>query len=121
MRAIQDVSVVTCIVDMHFSTPDATTAVPLLLSGVDLTEAKTGCRGCSVARDAADPDRIRYSEEWADEGSFRRHVQSPDFQRVLAAMDLCCEEPHVVIGNLSGHQGMACLQQVRDQKGGGSP
>lgn len=111
-----DVVVVTCSVDMHFSLKDVAVAVPLLLSGVSRTEAKAGCLACSVARDAVDPARVRYSETWSNETAFRRHVQSQDFQRVLAAMDLCCEEPQVVVGNLAGHRGIAYLQHLRDHQ-----
>jgi hypothetical protein len=29
-------------------------------------------------------------------------------------MDMCCEEPQVVIGNLSGRSGIAYLQELRE-------
>jgi len=105
---------------MYFTSSNAERAVPLLLSGVSRTESKTGCRTCTVARDATEPNRVRYCETWSEEATFRRHVQSPDFQRVLAAMDMCCEEPEVVIGNLSGRSGISYLQELREKKENGT-
>ena len=81
---------------------------------VGRTEATPGCLTCTVARDAADKNRIRYQETWDAEPAFRRHVQSDEFQRVLVAMDMCREEPRVVIGNLSGRSGIAYLQELRE-------
>ena len=80
---------------------------------VPLTVAKSGCQAWTVARDASDPNRVRYSEIWHSESAFQKHAQSDDFRRVLVAMDMCCGEPRVVIGNLSGRSGMAYLQELR--------
>lgn len=115
MATATDLALVTCTVDLHFTPTNADVAVPLLLSGVSRTEAKTGCRGCTVSRDANEPTYIHYSETWNDEAAFQRHLQSQEFQRVLAAMDMCCKEPQVVIGNLSGHTGISYLQKLREQ------
>ncbi len=104
---------VSCTVDMHFSPENADRAIQLLLSGVGRTEAKLDCRACTVARDANEPNRVRYSETWKLESAFRKHVQSEEFRRVLMAMDMCCEEPQVVIGNLSGRSGISYLQELR--------
>ena len=99
--------------DMDFPPANAERAVQLLLSAVGLTEAKSGCQACTVARDASDPNRVRYSEIWHSESAFQKHAQSDDFRRVLVAMDMRWEEPRVVIGNLSGRSGMAYLQELR--------
>jgi quinol monooxygenase YgiN len=102
---------------MRFSPADANSAVQLLLSAVGRTEAELGCQACTVARDAADENRVRYSETWDSEAAFQRHVQSEEFRRVLVAMDMCCEEPQVVVGNLSGQRGMTHLQELRTKDG----
>lgn len=104
---------------MHFAPGDVERAVQLLLSGVGRTEAEPGCRECVVARDAAEAAHLRYSEAWDTEGAFLRHLNSEEFRRVLVAMDLCDEEPQVVVGNLLGRQGIGFLQQLRDQMGAG--
>jgi hypothetical protein len=68
-----------------------------------------------VACDATQEGLIHYHEVWVSEAAFKLHVRSKEFWRVLTAMDLCVEEPKVVVGNLSGHVGMAHLRALRSQ------
>jgi len=53
-------------------------------------------------------------EEWESEEAFREHVQSEESLRVLIAVDMSCEEPRTVVGNLPGRSGMACLRALRE-------
>lgn len=103
---------VICSIDMHFSSDGLDSAVRLLTSVVGRTTARPGCVDCVVALDATEPDRVRYYESWDSGLAFHNHVRSAEFRRVLSAMDMCCEEPRVVIGNLSGGGGMAQLQEL---------
>lgn len=115
MQSTSEVEVVTLTIDMQFRPGVQGQALQLLRSGVGLTEAKAECQSCRVSRDAVDDNRLRYSETWTSEAALRRHVQSEAFRRVLTAMDLCSEEPQVIIGNLSGHSGMAYLRELREK------
>jgi quinol monooxygenase YgiN len=108
--------IVTCSIDMRFKGQKLGQAVQLLVSAVGCTEAKAGCRECRVVRDATEGDRVRYSEQWDSEPAFHRHLKSDEFHRVLVAMELSCEEPKVVVGNLIGHRGIAHLQEMREMK-----
>lgn len=114
MNTANALAVMTFTVDLHFTPEAADRAIQMLLAGIGRTEAKSTCRTCTVARDANEPNRVRYTETWNDETAFRKHVQSREFQHVLAAMDMCCEEPQVVIGTLSGRSGISYLQELRD-------
>ena len=105
-----------CSIDMRFAPDDVECAVQLLLSVTGPTRAKRGCRTCSVELGTAEAGLVHYREEW-DEEAFPRHVRSEEFRRVLFAMDLCCEEPQIVVGNLVGHGGMAYLRTLRGGSG----
>ncbi len=107
-------ALVTCLIDMHFSPSDVESAAQLLLSTVGRTEAQPGCLSCRLARDEADENRVRYHETWDSMTAFQRHVQSDEFRLVLVAMDMCCEVPDVMVGDLSGRSGMAYLQDLRE-------
>jgi quinol monooxygenase YgiN len=65
--------------------------------------------------DAADGGLVHYREEWESPEAFHKHVRSEEFRRVLIAVDLCCEEPRIVVGNLSGRNGMEHLRELREQ------
>ncbi len=110
---------VTLTIDMRFDPGKAGQAIELLTFGSGRIEAKTGCRECLVTRDAAEGNRVRYSESWASESAFQRHLQSEEFRLVLVAMELCREEPEVVVGNFSGHVGLVYLQQLCARQGAG--
>jgi quinol monooxygenase YgiN len=106
------------LIDMRFSPDQVQQAVRLLISILGRTEAKPGCMECMVARDATDEGHVRYSEKWGSESSLHSHLRSAEFQCVLAAMDMCREEPNVTIGDLSGRKGVAYLQALRDREPG---
>ena len=105
---------------MCFSPDDLECGLNLLLSSVGFTEANQGCQGCSVARDVVDANLIHYEETWASEAGFQRHVRSEEFRRVLLTMDMCCEEPQVTVGTLSGRRGIAYLQELCEGQSGGA-
>jgi quinol monooxygenase YgiN len=108
-------TIVTCVIDMRFTSKDADRALRLLLSVKGSIQRKHGCRACDVAMDADDHDLVHYREEWESEELFQQHVQSEEFRRVLIAVDMCCEEPRILVGNLSGQIGMAYLRKVREE------
>jgi len=112
MEAVGGMGVVGCLIEMRFGVAEADQATRLLQAVVERIEAKHGCHGCSVSRDAAEPTRLLYSEIWTAEPVFRVHVQSDEFRHVLAAMDMCCEEPRVTIGSLSGRPGLDRLRRL---------
>jgi len=116
MNSDNGLSLATCSIDMRFASGDVENAVRLLLSVKGNIQAKRGCRDCGVRVDATDAGLIHYLEEWESEEAFRQHVRSEDFRRVLIAVDLCCEEPRIVVGNLSGHSGMEHLRRLREER-----
>jgi quinol monooxygenase YgiN len=117
MNSDNVLSLATCSIDMHFASKDVDHAVQLLLSVKGHIQAKLGCRACRVGMEAEDAGLVHYREEWESAEAFHQHVQSEEFRRVLIAVDLCCEEPRIVTGDLSGHIGMAYLRKLREEEG----
>jgi len=116
MDSENGLKLVTCSIDMQFAPKDLDHAVRLLLSEAGHTQAKRGCRACNVGVEAGEPGLVHYREDWDSECAFQRHVQSEEFRRVLVAVDLCSEEPQIVVGNLSGHSGLAYLRTLREKE-----
>lgn len=102
---------------MQFQPDRLEQAVQLLLSDVGLTQALPGCISCEVAIDAVDQGRVLYREEWDAESALTKHLRSDQFHRVLVAMDLCEQEPRVVVGNLTGRCGLQYLHELRGTSG----
>ena len=105
-------AVLTLVVDMCFAPETDEQAIRLLTSGIERTEAKQGCVECRVSQDALAEGHVRYSEKWESEASFREHVRSSEFRRVLLTMDMCCEEPRVTVGSLTGQEGLSQLEKL---------
>ena len=116
MDSSDRLNLATCSIDMRFASKDVDHAVQLLLSVKGNIQAKRGCRACGVGVEADDAGLVHYREEWESVEAFHQHVRSEEFLRVLIAMDLCCEEPRIVVGNLSGHIGMAYLRELREDR-----
>ena len=127
MDSNDKLTLMTCVIDMRFDPKNVDRAVRLLLSVKGSIQRKHGCRACDVGMEAADVGLVHYREEWESEETFHRHVQSEEFRRVLIAVDMCCEEPRIVVGELSGQFGMKYLRKAREEMdktsiaGNGSP
>lgn len=96
---------------MSFAPETREQAIRILTSSVGRIEAKQGCEECMVSRDALAEGHVRYSETWESESSFRKHVRSEEFRRVLLAMDMCSQEPRVAVGSVTGQEGLAQLEE----------
>ena len=114
MESSNGISFTTCSIDMQFEPKDVDHAIRMLLSVRGSIQAKRGCRACEVGKETSESGLIHYHEEWESEDVFHQHVQSEEFLRVLIALDLCCKEPRIVFGNLSGRTGMADLLKLRE-------
>ena len=106
-----------CSIEMHFDGQRLSRALELLLSAAGPIRAKVGCRCCRVESDAKDVRAVRYTEEWASRGAMENNIRSADFWRILLALDLCDEEPHVMIGDVTASTGMEALQMLRSKQG----
>jgi quinol monooxygenase YgiN len=115
MPSHRAIAYVTCAVALRFSPDVRDRAVHLLLSAVGRTQAKPGCQSCTVARELSEENGVRYTEEWDSQMALERHLASEEFRCVLVAMDMCREEPQVVVGNFSGHNGMEYLRELREK------
>jgi len=99
---------------MRFASKDTDVSVRLLRSGRGIILAKRGCHACDVWRDIDDATLFHYIEGWKSEEDFHHHVRPEEFLRVLVAMDMCSEEPRILVGNLTGMVGMRYLRRLRD-------
>jgi quinol monooxygenase YgiN len=115
MNTSPELRVMTCSITLHLPLREVDDALRLIQSARVRIQAKPGCMLCLLTRNANEEDCLYYTEKWESEAAFRRHVQSDEFQRVLIAMDLCREEPQIVVGELLGHSGIEYLRQLRDK------
>jgi quinol monooxygenase YgiN len=108
---------VTCRIEMRFAREQLDPAIQVLRSVVGRTESKPGCQSCSVSAEASEERKVVYGEVWESVEVLERHVRSEEFRWVLAAMEMCCEEPTVQVGTSTGYAGLKFLQELREKDG----
>jgi len=81
-----------------------------------LTRTKTGCLGAAVYVKKCEEEVILYLEQWQSREDFERHIKSPLYNRLLAAMDLSVAPPEVSFQEGTDLGGMEVIKAIRNQK-----
>ena len=84
----------------------------ILFSAKGPTESEPKCISCRIYTEPRNEKNITYEEVWQDKASLCRHLRSPHYRRVLAAIDLSSEPPEVKIATVLKTEGMEVLQRV---------
>lgn len=79
------------------------------------TRYMTGCRDCGLYENAIDGQSICLATEWANQDGMTEFIRSDEFQRVLAAMDLCNAPPDVQISEACETHGVDYIAILRDE------
>jgi quinol monooxygenase YgiN len=58
-----------------------------------------------------DGDGLLLLEEWSARDHLTRHVQSNDFKRILAVMDMALEQPVIQFDTISSSQGFELVER----------
>jgi quinol monooxygenase YgiN len=84
----------------------------ILFSAKGPTESEPACISCRIYTEPRNDKHITYEEVWRDEASLCRHLRSPHYRKVLAAMDLSSEPPEVKFSTVLRTEGMEVIQRV---------
>ena len=71
-----------------------------------------GCLGYHLYQDCEDRNALYLVEEWKTLEDLKRHIRSEDYRMILAAMDICSEEPEIKIHTVSNTRGMDFLHET---------
>ena len=72
-----------------------------------------GCLGYHLYQDCEDRNALYLVEEWRTVEDLERHICSEDYKMILAAMDMCSEQPEIKIHTVSDTRGMEFLYEKR--------
>jgi quinol monooxygenase YgiN len=62
-----------------------------------------------------DDEGLLLLEEWNGRDHLARHVQSDDFKKILAVMDLALEQPVIRFDTVSSSHGFELLERLRSE------
>ena len=60
-----------------------------------------------------DDTRLLLMEEWNARDNLTRHIQSNDFKKVLAVMDMALEQPVIQFDTISSREGFELVENLR--------
>lgn len=77
------------------------------------TEALPECMSCRIYSAADNSDSLILLEEWKSMDGLLGHIQSKEFNKVLAVMELASEPPKVEFLTISNKAGMELIEEAR--------
>ena len=89
------------------------TVMDVLESMKGPTSTLPGCLGCSLAIEVGAGSAICYQEQWRDREALDRHLRSPLYGRVLAAMELSRTPPVVEFFEATRAGGLDVVEMAR--------
>jgi quinol monooxygenase YgiN len=96
-----------------FPDPSERETVKGFLGGIlGPTRVQPGCLSCTLATES-EPEAILYMEEWESRRDLLRRLESPEFSKVLTAMELSAVKPEVSIYEVVRKHGMELIEEVR--------
>ena len=88
-------------------------AVRGFLAGVlGQTRVQPGCLGCTLATEY-EPDAILLTETWQSKEDLLRRLQSDEYAKILATMELSASRPEVCVYEVTGQEGLELIEKVR--------
>jgi len=76
------------------------------------TRVQPGCLGCTLATES-DPDALLYMESWQSKDDLLRRLQSDEYAKILATMELSAMKPEVCVYEVINQQGLEMIEKVR--------
>jgi quinol monooxygenase YgiN len=87
--------------------------VRVLRSLIEPTRVQTGCVSCGLYKDLHDPNVIVWVEEWNTQDDLKRHLRSPQYKKILAALDMSNSQPEMRFDTVIETKGMQLIAEAR--------
>ena len=85
--------------------------IEILESLLEPTRACQGLMSAGIFREVHG-DGVLLLEEWTSKDDMVRHIQSPDFRKVLAVMDMAIEPPDLGIHRVASTRGFELIEKL---------
>lgn len=84
----------------------------LLRSLIGPTRVEVGCISCRLYHEADNPNVVTWIEEWRAEDDLKRHLRSPLYKKILAALDMSDVQPEVRFDTVIETKGMQLINEA---------
>ncbi len=86
--------------------------VRLLRSLIGPTGVETGCLSCYLYQDVNDQDVITWMEQWSSQDDLNCHLRTPQYKRILAALDMADVPPEIRFDTVVETKGMQLIEEA---------
>ena len=86
--------------------------VRFLRSLIGPTRVETGCLNCHLYQDMNDECAITWMEQWRSQDDLNRHVRTPQYKRILAALDMSDAKPEIRFDTVVETKGMKLIEEA---------
>ena len=86
--------------------------VRFLRSLIGPTRVETGCLSCHLYQDMNDEYAITWMEQWRSQDDLSRHVRTPQYKRILAALDMSDAKPEIRFDTVVETKGMQLIEEA---------
>ena len=90
--------------------------IRLLRSLIEPTRVEHGCISCRLYREVTEQGVLTWVEEWETHEDLERHLQSPRYKKILAALDMSDTQPEVRFETVVETRGMQLIEEARGAK-----
>ena len=87
--------------------------IRLLRSLISPTRVETGCMSCHLYQDVNDQNAITWMEQWSSQDDLNRHLRTPQYKRILAALDMSDGQPEIHFDTVVETKGMQLIEEAR--------
>jgi quinol monooxygenase YgiN len=87
--------------------------VRLFRSLLGPTSVETGCISCHLYFEENRPNTVTWVERWRNQEDLERHLKSPQYMKILTALELANAEPEVRFDTVVATAGMQLIAEAR--------
>ncbi len=77
---------------------------------IEPTQVARGCISCRLYRDVNEPDVLTWVEQWQTREDLDRHISSPQYKKLLAALEMCTAPPDVRFDTVVETEGLTLIE-----------
>ncbi len=85
----------------------------MLRSLIGPTRVETGCMGCYLYQDVNDQYAVTWMEQWNSQDDLNCHLRTPQYKRILAALDMSDVQPEIRFDTVVETKGMQLIEEAR--------
>ena len=80
------------------------------------TLAIVGCEGFHLYKEIGNEESLMLLEKWESHETLEHHVQSNEFRKILAVMELAKSTPQISFHNVQSSKGFELVERLRSEK-----